>query len=113
MATSGSERYSALNNPQTLAVRALGFIASNGSEFDRFLSHTGLSRDDLDHYPISRKHLTAILDFLIMNETALLGFSRVVGLPPDAAYEARRKLAPRGAAAPIPPRWAASRRQLS
>lgn len=113
MTTSGFEGYSALNNPQTVAVRALGFLSSNRQEFDRFLSHSGLSRDDLDRYPISRKHLTAILDFLIMNETALLGFSRVVGLPPDAAYEARRKLAPRGVAAPIPPRWAASRPQFS
>lgn len=111
MTTSAFERYSALNNPQTVAVRALGFLASNRPEFDRFLSHAGLSRDDLDRYPISRKYLTAILDFLIMNEPVLLGFSRIVGLPPEAAYEARRKLLPRGATLPIPPRWAASRPQ--
>jgi len=103
MATSGFERYSALNNPQTVAVRALGFLAGNRPEFDRFLSGTGLSRDDLDHRPIPGEHLAAILDFLIMNEPTLLRFSRVIELPPEAAYEARRKLA-RGAATPIPAR---------
>lgn len=103
MTTSGFERYSALNNPQTVAVRALGFLSSNGPEFDRFLSGTGLSRDDLDHHPIPGEHMTAILDFLITNEPTLLRFSRTIGLPPEAAYEARRKLT-RGAATPIPAR---------
>jgi|GEM_PF-4110016 hypothetical protein len=101
MTTSGFERYSALNNPQTVAVRALGFLAGNRPEFDRFLSGSGLSQDDLDRHPIPGEHLAAILDFLIMNEPTLLRFSRAVEVPPEVAYEARRKLA-RGATMPIP-----------
>lgn len=104
MTTLGFERYSALSNPQTVAIRALGFLAGNRSEFDLFLSGTGLSEDDLNRHPIRREYLTAILDFLIMNEPALLRFSRAVEVSPEVAYEARRKLAHGATTMPIPAR---------
>lgn len=81
---------SVLDSPESVAIRALGFVASRRGELDRFLSRTGLSPADLKSRPANPHHLTAILDFLITDETALQEFSRTVDLPPEAAYEARR-----------------------
>ncbi len=81
---------SVLDSPESVAIRALGFVASRRRELDRFLSRTGLSPADLKSRPANPHHLTAILDFLITDETALQEFSRTVDLPPEAAYEARR-----------------------
>ena len=81
---------SVLDTPESVAIRALGFVASRRGELDRFLSRTGLSPADLKCRPAKPHHLTAILDFLITDENALQEFSRAVNLPPEAAYEARR-----------------------
>ena len=81
---------SVLDSPESVAIRALGFVASRRGEWDRFLSRTGFSPADLKSRPANPHHLTAILDFLITDESALQEFSRTVDLPPEAAYEARR-----------------------
>ena len=85
---------SILDNPESVAIRALGFVASRRHELDRFLLRTGLSPADLKSRPANPHHLTAILDFLITDETALQEFARTVDLPPEAAYEARRLVRP-------------------
>jgi hypothetical protein len=79
-----------LANPEAVAIRALGFLASRRAELERFLAHTGLTHADLKRQPAEPEHLAAILDFLISHEPTLLEFSRAVDLPPEAAYEARR-----------------------
>src|SRR5215469_11443469 len=79
-----------MDNPEAVAIRALGFIASRHNELDRFLSGTGLSSAELTRRPANPRYLTAILDFLIRDETTLQEFARAVDLPPEAAYEARR-----------------------
>lgn len=84
------QRNAILDNPEAVAMRALGFIASRHGELDRFLSRTGLSAADLTRRPANPRHLTAILDFLITDEPTLQEFARIVDLPPEAAYEARR-----------------------
>lgn len=84
------QRNAILDNPEAVAMRALGFIASHHRQLDRFLSRTGLSQAELTRRPANPRHLTAILDFLITDETALQEFARTVDLPPEAAYEARR-----------------------
>ncbi len=86
-ATSGADHW------RSVAVRALGFVADDRLELDRFLARAGLSRADLLQRPVATTHLTAVLDFLITNETALQKFARKVDLPMEAAYEARRALA--------------------
>ena len=84
------QRNAVLDSPEAVALRALGFVASRSGQMDRFLTRTGLSPADLKMQPPNPRHLTAILDFLITDETALQEFSRTVDLPPEAAYEARR-----------------------
>lgn len=84
------QRNAILDNPEAVAMRALGFIASRHKQLDRFLSRTGLSSADLNRRPANPRYLTAILDFLIKDETTLQEFARAVDLPPEAAYEARR-----------------------
>jgi Protein of unknown function (DUF3572) len=79
-----------LDTPEAVAIRALGFIASRHNELGRFLSRTGLSSAELHRRPANPRYLTAILDFLITDETTLQEFARTVDLPPEAAYEARR-----------------------
>ena len=80
----------ALANPEALALRAFGFIGGRPAERESFLSRCGLSPADLARRPVRSEHLVAALDFLIANEPALLAFSAVLDLTPDAAYEARR-----------------------
>jgi hypothetical protein len=84
------QRNAVLDTPEAVALRALGFVASRSGQMDRFLMRSGLSPADLKMQPPNPRHLTAILDFLITDETALQEFSRTVDLPPEAAYEARR-----------------------
>ena len=98
-------RNAILDNPEAVAMRALGFIASRHNELDRFLSRTGLSPADLNRRPANPRYLTAILDFLIKDETTLQEFARTVDLPPEAAYEARRLVGhgPAAAAAVLVP----------
>lgn len=81
----------ALHDPEALAIRALGFIAGNRTVLERLLSQAGRSHVDLNREPIDRKLLMATLDFLVADETALIEFSCAVDLPPEAAYEARRR----------------------
>ncbi len=78
-----------LTHPEAVALRVLGFVASDRPELDRFLSETGLSQGDLKRVPICLEYLAAILDFLVTNEAALLRFARAVDLPPEAVHEAR------------------------
>lgn len=84
------QRNAIFDSPETLAIRALGFVASRHGALDRFLLRTGLSSAELKQRPANPRHLTAILDFLITDEIALQEFARAVNLPPEAAYEARR-----------------------
>lgn len=76
--------------PESVALRALGFVASDHTELERFLSSSGLSADDLARKPVDRRHLSAVLDFLLADEKVLDRFTRTVDLPAEAAYEARR-----------------------
>lgn len=78
---------------RSVAVRALGFVAGDRLELDRFLAGAGISRADIERRPVATTHLTAVLDFLITNQTALQTFARKVDIPLEAAYEARRALA--------------------
>ena len=76
--------------PEALALRALGFFGNGRAELDRYLERSGL-RGEVRTPPVRREVLSAVLDFLVANEAALILFAHAVDLPPEAAYEARRK----------------------
>jgi hypothetical protein len=98
-AASAERTASSADHWQAVAVRALGFVADDRSECDRFLAGAGMSRADLQRRPVATTHLAAVLDFLVTNESALQKFVRKVDISMEAAYEARRRwrqLAARG-----------------
>ncbi len=76
----------------TVALRALAFVRSDQPILRRFLSDSGLTHIDIDRPPLVPHHLAALLNFVIADEPVLQRFARKVGLPPEAAYEARRIL---------------------
>ncbi|MBI1776984.1 MAG: DUF3572 family protein [Proteobacteria bacterium] len=80
------------DQPETLAIRVLGFLMSSRSGLSRLLSHAGLAEADLRRRPVATQHLAAVLDFLITDEALLMGFTRAVELSPESLYEARRRL---------------------
>jgi hypothetical protein len=86
-----TDRFSSTDHWHAVAVRALGFVADDRSECDRFLAGAGMSRADLQRRPVATTHLAAVLDFLITNETALQRFVRKADISMEAAYEARRR----------------------
>ena len=97
--SASTERFSGTDHWHALAVRALGFVADDRSECERFLAGAGISRAELQQRPVATTHLAAVLDFLITNETALQKFVRKLDISMEAAYEARRRsrqLAARG-----------------
>jgi len=80
------------DHPENLALRALGFFGTGRrAELDRYLESSGLD-GEVRTPPVRREVLSAVLDFLVANEAALILFAHAIDLPPEAAYEARRKL---------------------
>ncbi len=79
----------ALNQPEILAFRALGFVRSRPDGMARLTSHSGISEGDLGRRPPSAEQLAAVLDFLVTNEALLREFIGQTALPVEAAYEAR------------------------
>jgi hypothetical protein len=76
----------------SVGLRALAFVRNDQPILRRFLSGSGLTYGDIDGCPLVPHHLATLLDFVIADEPILQKFVRKVGLPPEAAYEARRVL---------------------
>ena len=79
--------------PEMIALRALGFLADQHVRFVRFVESTGLSYRAFGQYPIGEDLMVAVLDYLVTNEDALMEFAARADIRPEAAYEARRALA--------------------
>jgi len=84
-----SPDFSFRDYPEAVALRALGYF-HHRADLDRFLARSGLE-GELREPPVRREVLAKVLDFLLENEAALIQFSHAVDLPPEAAYEARRR----------------------
>lgn len=84
-----SQDFSFRDYPEAVALRALGYF-HHRTELDRFLEKAGLD-GEIRQPPVRREVLAKVLDFLVENEAALIQFSHAVDLPPEAAYEARRR----------------------
>lgn len=85
-------------DPDTLAIRALAFIAADIEALERFLAETGCSPDDVRTRIGDRAFLGGILDFMLAWEPRLLAFAAEIGVAPEAISAARAKL-PGGARA--------------
>src|ERR1700741_3979911 len=79
-------------DPQALALRALGWVLSDEDRARRFLTLTGLTPDDLRAALGECSLLTALLDFLMGHEPALLACADALGVAPPALVGARAAL---------------------
>ena len=79
-------------NDEALALGALSWVLSDDARASRFLALTGLGADDLRDRLGDRELLAATLRFLEAHEPDLLACADMLGLPPDALPEARRRL---------------------
>jgi|SRR5579862_3937595 len=79
-------------DPEELAFRALGFLADRPATFRHFLAFSRLTEAELLRLPIRRKHLAAVLAFVVCDERLMGELSRRTGLSSDGIHRARRDL---------------------
>jgi Protein of unknown function (DUF3572) len=68
---------------ETIALRALGFIAEDEDRIGAFMGETGISPDDLRDHATTPATLTAVLDYLTRDESLLLMFSANADIRPE------------------------------
>ncbi|MEL6792923.1 MAG: DUF3572 domain-containing protein [Pseudomonadota bacterium] len=77
---------------ETIAIKALGWIAADDELSGSFLGASGASADELRLRAADPEFLGFVLDFLLMDEDALIAFCEAVDAPPDAPMRARAAL---------------------
>ena len=78
---------------ETLALRALGFLAAEPERIGPFLSATGLGPESLRAAASEPGFLAAVLDHIAESDSLLLEFAGNLRLNPEIVAEARRVLA--------------------
>jgi hypothetical protein len=77
---------------ETIALRALGFLAEDPKRLQRFMSLTGLEPGDLSEAAETAPIQAAVLDYLLGDESLLMVFCGHASLRPDAVPAARALL---------------------
>lgn len=77
---------------ETVALRALAWLAANDDLLPVFLGASGASLADLKAAADQPEVLASILDFLCMDDAWVVGFCDAAGLPYDAPARARQLL---------------------
>ncbi|MEM8753529.1 MAG: DUF3572 domain-containing protein [Pseudomonadota bacterium] len=77
---------------ETLALKALGWIAGREELAGAFLGASGAAAEDLRARARDPEFLGFVLDFLLADEPALLAFCDDAGASPDAPMRARAAL---------------------
>jgi hypothetical protein len=80
------------NDPEALALSALGWTLSDEGRAERFLALTGLTPDELRDRIGELATLAALLQFLEAHEPDLLACAEQLGVGPSELVEARRSL---------------------
>ncbi len=81
---------------ETIAINAIGFLASDEERIERFIAMSGIDPADLASQIGNRSFLAGILDHLLSDETLLFLFCDHAGLPPETPVAARIRLDPTG-----------------
>lgn len=81
------------NTAETIALKALGFIAGDDDNFERFLMVSGAGPDALKHGVKDRFFLAGVLAFLLSQEPLLLEFCRAEKIDPHSPVLAQALLA--------------------
>lgn len=77
---------------ETIALRALAWLAGNEDLMPVFLAATGASVDDLKIRAQETEFLGSILDFILMDDAWIIGFCTDDNLPNEAPMMARAAL---------------------
>ncbi|MEI9888165.1 MAG: DUF3572 domain-containing protein [Rhizomicrobium sp.] len=77
---------------QTLALKALGFVAASDGALERLLELSGLDRDTLRRRAGETEMLASLLDFLLADEGLLVDFCHGEAIDPRAVHMARHVL---------------------
>jgi len=80
------------NDPETLALSALGWALADEARAQRLLALTGLTPADLRDRLGDPIALAAVLGFLEAHEPDLIAAAEALKVPPAALVEARRRL---------------------
>ena len=73
---------------QTLALQGLTYLASDGQRLARFLELTGIAPPELRAWAETPRLQTAVLEYLLADESLLLVFASETGCAPDACSKA-------------------------
>lgn len=74
---------------ETLALRALGWVAGQDDLLARFLDQSGAGPSDLAANAADPRFLGAVLDFLLTEDALVTGFCDAFGLPYGDPMQAR------------------------
>ncbi len=77
---------------ETLALRALAWLAGDADALGHFLAGSGLGPAELRRRAAEPETLAAVLDFLLADEARLTAFCAAAGLKPAQPGQARREL---------------------
>ena len=77
---------------ETLALKALGWLASQEDLMPVFLGSTGASIDDVKSRASEAEFLGSVLDFLLMDDRWVLDFATCEGIRPESVMTARQGL---------------------
>ena len=80
------------NDPEALALAALGWALSEPPRAERLLALTGLTPEDLRQRLGDPSLLAAVIGFLEAHEPDLLACAEALGVTPAALIDARRRL---------------------
>lgn len=77
---------------QTIALKALGYLAAEEDLLEPFLGSTGLAAGDLRAGATDSAFLAGVLDYFLQNEALLLAFAGASELAPETIVRARQSL---------------------
>ncbi len=88
----GRARALTREDAETLAIRAIGFLAEDPRRIGRFLSLTGMDPGTLMAGAETAPVQVAVLDYLLSDESLLMVFSSHAAITPEAIPAARTLL---------------------
>lgn len=77
---------------ETIAARALGYLAEDPERLGRFLALSGLDPSSIRQASQSAGFLPAVLDHILSDERLVVEFAEREGIPPEAIPRARLAL---------------------
>lgn len=77
---------------ETVALKALAWIAAHENLLDVFMGATGAGLDDLRAGAQNPDFLASLLDFILMDDAWVMEFSEAQNVPPEALLQARAAL---------------------